>query len=188
MDAVTVHLTAEDRRALAEVLLAAMEQVSEEEWRAGWYLGLERILWQRVTDGATEEGRRLGLLARLAGGWWRLGDAHDREFVPLAEWDAGWAAAHAAAGDDPMPPAHAQRMHVHVRSATVGGPLPDGGEGGDRWCDACGAGLPESPPVRVYEVRTAACEACPEVVVGAFCRACLGRLRDELTRALEQAA
>jgi hypothetical protein len=58
----------------------------------------------------------------------------------------------------------------------------------DRWCDACGAGLPESPPVRVYEVRTAACEACPEVVVGAFCRACLGRLRDELTRALEQAA
>jgi hypothetical protein len=75
------------RARAADHLLLLMEEISEEEWGAGWMTGLERVLWERTRDPrrADKGTQLLRELAALADGWW-VWTEDDRRFVPLAEW------------------------------------------------------------------------------------------------------
>jgi hypothetical protein len=90
----------EARRALR----LCMMHISEDYYAARWYIGLEYLLWELVSQwradphlepGAEEpefsciyEARMLSWLAEQAGGWWRWADqgGTGTEFVPMAEW------------------------------------------------------------------------------------------------------
>jgi hypothetical protein len=81
------------RQRAADHLLLVMEEISEEEWCAGWMEGLERILWERTRDPrrADQSTQLLRELAALADGWWVWANVPleepSRRFVPLAEWE-----------------------------------------------------------------------------------------------------
>lgn len=76
-----------------------MRHVSEENWAAGWFTGLEFTLWawvQRYRSGAEpasefERANRddieiISWLAEEAGGWWFWHDSVGARFAPLGEW------------------------------------------------------------------------------------------------------
>jgi hypothetical protein len=73
-----------------------MSYLSEQSMRAGWYSGLEYLLWAAVTTGSShpifvseQERRVLEDLSNEAGGWWYYDKRWDRaglSFVSLDEW------------------------------------------------------------------------------------------------------
>lgn len=72
-------------------LVAAMSEMSEELYCAGWMSGIEYTLWSYVVGnpgpGLAAEVEQLRRLAALAGGWWAWSkDAQRETFVPMAEW------------------------------------------------------------------------------------------------------
>jgi hypothetical protein len=74
-------------------LRRTMEQISQEHWAAGWYSGLERILWRWITEPgagavlAAEEREVLCWLADEVDGWfhWPIGAA-EPQFVGRRQW------------------------------------------------------------------------------------------------------
>jgi len=87
-------------QAAQRALLVYMRHLSEENWCAGWLIGLEFTLWDWVlrrqsgAEPASEFERAnipdtevLSWLAEQAGGWWHW-DEESREpkFVPPNEW------------------------------------------------------------------------------------------------------
>ena len=95
--------------AAARQLEAFMSDLSEEAYCAGWYDGMEHMLWRYVLDGPAppparpgfgfesavrqEQVDKLRRLSTRAGGWWvwseELGGTL---FVPLAQWQAQYVA------------------------------------------------------------------------------------------------
>lgn len=77
--------------ALAYALLYLMEQISEDEWAAGWMSGLEFMLWARVKDLSTPpdiKTETLRVLSERAGGWIKWDEKLGCPvFVPLEEWE-----------------------------------------------------------------------------------------------------
>lgn len=76
---------------IALALAVVMSDISEGEWAAGWLIGLEFMLWERVvtnSPGSDEDSDMLRDLATAAGGWIRFNECVEgfREFVPMAEW------------------------------------------------------------------------------------------------------
>lgn len=81
-------------------LLVYMRHLSEENWAAGWLIGLEFTLWDWVlrrrsnAEPSSEFERAnvpdtevLSWLSELAGGWWHWDEGvHEPKFVPLGEW------------------------------------------------------------------------------------------------------
>lgn len=80
-------------------LLYAMGKISEDQWCAGWYSGLEYVLWDLVTNRrdtvghmtkreAKHIGDYLEELADEAGGWWAWQDDgnHGAAFIEIADW------------------------------------------------------------------------------------------------------
>ena len=73
------------------LLSGYMSDISEEQWCAGWLIGLEYILWEWLhqgTDHLTEEEIEvLSHLAEKAGGWimWSE-EERGMVFVPMSEW------------------------------------------------------------------------------------------------------
>lgn len=71
-------------------LATAMSQVSEDEYCAGWLIGLEYILWEallgksKLTLNPTVHNR-LVYLSELCGGWiiWEDGET----YIPIKEWE-----------------------------------------------------------------------------------------------------
>lgn len=72
----------EQRDALRDVLCRAISDVSEQDWAAGWLVGIERLVWQRKPEWR--------FLADLCGwplgyqgedGWLTRAQAHER-FAP----------------------------------------------------------------------------------------------------------
>ena len=91
----------EDRMPAAQrALLVYMRHLSEENWAAGWLIGLEFTLWDWVlhlrsrADHTSEFERAnapdievLSWLADEAGGWWHWDEgSREPEFVPFNEW------------------------------------------------------------------------------------------------------
>ena len=80
----------------AQLLYRVMSDISEERWSAGWYTGLEYLLWRELTGELTgdrsAEEEQLRTLSTLANGWIAWFD-EDKEFaagprlVPLPEWN-----------------------------------------------------------------------------------------------------
>lgn len=74
----------------SDLLLLRMQQISEDEWSAGWMTGLEYILWECVIgkDGAhglyAEQAAELTVLSQRCDGWWIWDDG--ARFVRLEEW------------------------------------------------------------------------------------------------------
>jgi hypothetical protein len=65
---------------IAKLLLERMEEISEDEWAAGWMMGLEFELWKRGDEG-------LERLSQKCGGWWIWDEAAgDRRFVTREEF------------------------------------------------------------------------------------------------------
>lgn len=90
------------RNTVKEVLAELMSEISEDCWCAGWLSGLEFDLWEMVQGGprrfgmgevSEEDVQRLRVLSNECGGWivWNM-DKGDTSFVPLAEWEAIYAA------------------------------------------------------------------------------------------------
>jgi len=78
-----------------EKLAKLMSDLSEEAYCAGWMMGLEYALWERVTEGPGEYGfltiaqEILDVLKSLSdecGGWVRWDDKKGECFVPMDEW------------------------------------------------------------------------------------------------------
>ena len=72
-------------------LVAAMSDMSEELYCAGWMSGIEYTLWSYVVGtpgpGLADQVEQLRKLAALAGGWWHWPRVVQREtFVPMDEW------------------------------------------------------------------------------------------------------
>ncbi len=76
-----------------------MSAISERCWYAEWMMDTEYTLWQAVQRGAISWGRgavtetdsaALKALSEEAGGWFVFED--ELTFVPLAEWNALYAA------------------------------------------------------------------------------------------------
>jgi len=70
-----------------------MHDLSQQRWCAGWYGGLEFILWTEVAKGPEHDGdcdlpvARLRKLSQQADGWWVWDDeARSERFVSMAEW------------------------------------------------------------------------------------------------------
>lgn len=86
------RLAAQSQAALYDRMAA----LSEAYWAAGWLSGIEDSLWRRMMHGPTGPGMQyaaadladLRQLACDAGGWWTT----DAGFLPLAEWEARFAA------------------------------------------------------------------------------------------------
>lgn len=79
----------------ALILRAAMSEISESYYAAGWLIGLEHVLWQMVEGGerrfgmGTVEEYEVANLKRLAeqcGGWWYFDDADGETFITTADW------------------------------------------------------------------------------------------------------
>lgn len=82
---------------LALRLRELMRRISEEHSCAGWWIGLEEILWRLVEGGAAkgvfggvtnDEIEELRRLNRKSGGWWRWTDESGEVFVTTEEWAA----------------------------------------------------------------------------------------------------
>ncbi len=87
-------------QAAQRALLVYMRRLSEENWCAGWLMGLEYTLWDWVVrwrnhaelisefERANQADiEALSWLAEQAGGWWQWDEASkEPQFVPLAEW------------------------------------------------------------------------------------------------------
>lgn len=75
-----------------QILADLMSDISEECWFAGWYTGLENILWREITEpsGLISEQERTDLrkLSEEIGGWimWDDADEIGTVFVPLEQW------------------------------------------------------------------------------------------------------
>jgi hypothetical protein len=78
-----------------QTLVAAMSDLSEAGYHAGWIAGLEYDLWRLLLangdhygrhDVSAEELGRLRHLAEQCGGWIVFDDEKEETFVPLAEW------------------------------------------------------------------------------------------------------
>lgn len=75
-----------------EGFIALIESISERNYHAEWYAGIERILWKEVVNDEYSgldllEGERIKILrlSLLTNGWPRM--VKDRiEWVPLEEW------------------------------------------------------------------------------------------------------
>src|SRR4051812_21843373 len=89
-----------DQRALA----AAMSDLSESGFHAGWLSGLEYDLWRLLLVGGISYGQhevspediaRLRALSEKCGGWIVFDDEKEEIFVHLTEWQKLFAA-HAA--------------------------------------------------------------------------------------------
>ena len=89
-----------DQRALA----AAMSDLSEAGYHAGWLDGLEYDLWRLMLSGgqhyghhdvSEEELMRLRSLSERCGGWIVFDDEREEVFVSLKEWEKMFAT-HAA--------------------------------------------------------------------------------------------
>jgi hypothetical protein len=76
----------------------AMSNISEHQWCAGWYSGLEYLLWDLVTGKidkvghmttteAKHVGNYLGELSRDAGGWWAWGESGEVAFIKIGDWE-----------------------------------------------------------------------------------------------------
>lgn len=68
-------------------LLREMERMSEERWAAGWYLGIEHMLWREMQDqnNQSEDAEILRYLHEQAGGWW-IWDPRAQEAVFMVDW------------------------------------------------------------------------------------------------------
>jgi hypothetical protein len=86
------------RKVSAGLLLARMEELSEDSYAAGWMQDLEYDLWRIAKAGGgpygmscitKEQADELLRLAQDAGGWYEGGEAPDgtMPFTPLAEWE-----------------------------------------------------------------------------------------------------
>ncbi len=87
-------------QAAQRALLVYMRHLSEENWSAGWLIGLEFTLWDWVlrqrsgAEPASEFERAnipdtevLSWLAEQAGGWWHWDEKlMEPKFVPPDEW------------------------------------------------------------------------------------------------------
>lgn len=72
-----------DRSDLARrLLLVHMLVISEERYAAGWYAGLEHILWYEDSP----EAHDLRNLATICDGWWIWRNGKN-EFITLEEWN-----------------------------------------------------------------------------------------------------
>lgn len=76
-------------RRLGEVMRDASDDVKS----AGWYIGIERLLWTAMQSDKPSEWTaylpEIRHLSELAGGWWHWPDASPCEvFVTLEEWYA----------------------------------------------------------------------------------------------------
>lgn len=85
----------------ARLLRLRMSEISEDTFAAGWYIGLEYLLWQALEEGeeapltlSAREADELRVLRDQAGGWIWTGD--EDEYVPrlvdFAEWRRRYAA------------------------------------------------------------------------------------------------
>ncbi|QSJ18741.1 hypothetical protein JYQ62_08270 [Nostoc sp. UHCC 0702] len=68
-----------------------MTSFSERTWSAGWYSGLEFILWRQVRECSEDltirELADFNFCAGLAGGWWMWDKFQKTEvFVPIEKW------------------------------------------------------------------------------------------------------
>ncbi len=67
-----------------------MEQISENLYCAGWFTGLEYMLWDWVLDTSKKDDEMasvLSWLANQAGGWWRWSkETGEPCFVTMSEW------------------------------------------------------------------------------------------------------
>jgi hypothetical protein len=69
------------------ILLRVMRDISEEQYSAGWIIGLEHYLWTLALRQNTEEGQILLYCAEVCGGWWVWDDERgENVFVPLPVW------------------------------------------------------------------------------------------------------
>src|SRR5258708_7363254 len=98
----------DDQQALA----AAMSDLSEAGYHAGWLCGLEYDLWRLMLRGGNRYGQhdvsegeliRLRTLSQKCGGWIVSDEEREEVFVPMIEWGTFFAA-HA---ERPSPPNNA---------------------------------------------------------------------------------
>jgi hypothetical protein len=78
----------------ADALQSLMSMLSEDYRCAGWYVGIERIVWDDLDKGELFDPVILSaikLLATKCNGWWVWADDQTR-LVPLDEWRRKWAA------------------------------------------------------------------------------------------------
>ena len=81
-------------------LLVYMRHLSDENWCAGWYTGLEFVLWEwllrlragtkpasKFEQASVPDIEVLSWLAKQAEGWWHWkAGSKEPEFMPLSEW------------------------------------------------------------------------------------------------------
>ncbi len=80
----------------ARILHGLMLTISDGCWCAGWYIGLEHILWDARENGprftglgwvSAEQCNQLRYLSEVAGGWWWFPDEAEEEvFVDVEAW------------------------------------------------------------------------------------------------------
>ena len=95
-EAVTEILATSPDSKAARQLLTLMGDISEECWCAGWYTGVEDILWREmISDNAGracvthEQAAELLDLAERGAMWWAWDEEHGEPMpVPLTEWRA----------------------------------------------------------------------------------------------------
>lgn len=82
-----------------EALRIEMENYSENYHCAGWLMGLEFLLWEKVLELSATNGQTMRpeayachLLAEVAGGWWHWGTQSDGpQFIAMPNWLALYA-------------------------------------------------------------------------------------------------
>lgn len=82
-----------------EALRIEMENYSENHHCAGWLIGLEFLLWEKVLELSATDGRAMSaeayacrLLAEVSGGWWHWATRSDSpQFIAMPDWLALYA-------------------------------------------------------------------------------------------------